>query len=119
LNDLGIPVAKVSCEYNSLSYHSQVGSPIELELGRGSKPVLNSASTHISSKIPDNACIRSFNHRDITLTIEISLVQHAQRFMKMKALLDSGANAIYINKAYAQKMKLPLTLLADPIPVYN
>jgi predicted aspartyl protease len=39
--------------------------------------------------------------------------------MKMKALLDSGANAIYIDKAYAQKMKLPLTLLADPIPVYN
>jgi hypothetical protein len=39
--------------------------------------------------------------------------------MKMKALLDSGANAIYIDKAYAQKMKLPLTLLANPIPVYN
>jgi hypothetical protein len=39
--------------------------------------------------------------------------------MKMKALLDSRANAIYIDKAYAHKMKLPLTLLADPIPVYN
>jgi hypothetical protein len=39
--------------------------------------------------------------------------------MKMKALLDSRANAIYIDKAYAQKMKLPLILLADPIPVYN
>jgi hypothetical protein len=37
----------------------------------------------------------------------------------MKALLDSGANAIYIDKVYAQKMKLPLTLLSDPIPVYN
>jgi hypothetical protein len=34
--------------------------------------------------------------------------------MKMKALLDSGANAIYIDKAYSQKMKLPLTLLANP-----
>jgi predicted aspartyl protease len=39
--------------------------------------------------------------------------------MKMKALLDSGANAIYIDKAYAQKMKLPLTLLSDPKLVYN
>jgi predicted aspartyl protease len=39
--------------------------------------------------------------------------------MKMKALLDSGANGIYVDKAYAQKMKLPLTLLANPIPVYN
>jgi hypothetical protein len=117
LNGLGVPVAKVSCEYNSLNYHSQVGSPIELELGRGSKPVLDSASTHTSSKTPDNARICSFNHRDITLTIEISPVRHAQHFMKMKALLDSGANAI--DKAYAQKMKLPLILLSDPKPVYN
>jgi hypothetical protein len=96
-----------------------VGSPIELELGWGSKPVLDSAFTHTSSSIPDNARIHSFSNHDITLTIEIFPVQHAQRFMKMKALLDSGANAIYIDKAYAQKMKLPLTLLADPIPVYN
>jgi hypothetical protein len=119
LNGLGVPVAKVSCEYNSLNYHSQVGSPIELELGRGSKPVLDSASTHTSSSIPDNARIRSFSNRDITLTIEISPLRHTLRFMKMKALLDSGANAIYIDKAYAPKMKPPLTLLADLIPVYN
>jgi hypothetical protein len=118
LNDLGVLVAKVSREYNSPNYHSQVGSPIELELGRGSKLVLDSASTHTSSSIPDNARIHSFSNHDITLTIEISPVRHAQCFMKMKALLDSGANAIYIDKAYAQKMKLPLTLLADPIPVY-
>jgi hypothetical protein len=117
LNSLGVPVAKVSCEYNRLNYHSQVGSPIELELGRGSKPVLDSTSTHTSRKIPDNARIRSFNHRGITLTIEISPVRHTQHFIKIEALLDSGANAIYIDKAYAQKMKLPLTLLADPIPV--
>ena len=39
--------------------------------------------------------------------------------MKTKALLDSGANTIYIDKAYAQKMKLPLTPLSHPVPVYN
>ena len=39
--------------------------------------------------------------------------------MKTKALLDSGANTIYIDKAYAQKMKLPLTPLSNPVPVYN
>jgi hypothetical protein len=119
LNGLGVPVAKVSCEYNSRNYHSQVGSPIELEPGQGSKPELDSASTHTSSKIPDNAHIRLFNHQDITLTIEISPVRHAQCFMKMKALLDSGANAIYIDKAYAQKMKLPLILPTNPILVYS
>jgi hypothetical protein len=81
--------------------------------------MLDSASTHISRKIPDNARIHSFSNRDITLTMEIFPVRHAQHFIEMKALLDSGANAIYIDKAYAQKMKLPLTLLADLIPVYN
>jgi hypothetical protein len=39
--------------------------------------------------------------------------------MTLKALLDSGANLIYIDKAYAQKMRPPLTLLTNPIPVYN
>jgi hypothetical protein len=39
--------------------------------------------------------------------------------MKMKALFDSRVNALYIDKAYAQKMKLPLILLADLIRVYN
>ena len=39
--------------------------------------------------------------------------------MKTKALLDSGANTIYIDKAYAQRMKLPLTPLSNPVPVYN
>ena len=53
------------------------------------------------------------------LTIEISPSRHAQHFMKTKTLLDSGANAIYIDKAYAQKMKLPLNLLSNPILVYN
>jgi hypothetical protein len=96
-----------------------VGSPIELELGQGCKLVLDSTSTHISSLMPDNAHICSFSNCNTTLTIEISPVRYAQRFMKMKALLDSGANAIYIDKAYTQKMKLPLTLLADPIPLYN
>ena len=55
----------------------------------------------------------------ITLTIEISPSRHTQCFMKTEALLDSGANTIYIDKAYAQKMKLPLTPLSNPVPVYN
>ena len=96
-----------------------MGSPIELELGWGSKPVLNSAYTHTSSSIPDNTHICSFSNQDITLTIEISPSYHTQRFMKTKALLNSGANTIYIDKAYAQKMKLPLTPLSNPVPVYN
>ena len=119
MNDLGVPVAKVSSEYHSLNYHSQVGSPIELELGWGSKPVLNSTYTYTSSSIPDNAHICSFSNRDITLTIEISPSHHTQRSIKTKALLNSRANTIYIDKAYAQKMKHPLTPLSNPVAVYN
>ena len=119
MNGLGVPVANVSSGYHSLNYHSRVGPPIELELGQGFKPVLNSAYTHTPSSIPDNAHIYSFSNQDITLTIEISPSHHTQRFMKTKALLDSGANTIYIDKAYAPKMKLPLTLLSNPVPVYN
>ena len=51
--------------------------------------------------------------------MKISPSCHTQHFMKTKALLDSGANTIYIDKAYAQRMKLPLTLLSNPVPVYN
>ena len=119
MNSLGVLVAKVSSEYHSLNYHSRVGSPLELELGQGSKLVLNSAYTHTSSSIPDNAHIHSFSNRDITLTIEISPSRDTQCFMKTKALLDSRANTIYIDKAYAQKMKLPLTPLSNPVLVYN
>ena len=53
------------------------------------------------------------------MTIEISPSRHTQCFMKTKALLDSGANTIYIDKAYAQKTKLPLTPLSNPVPVNN
>ena len=119
MNSLSVLVAKVSSEYHSLNYHSQVGSLIELELGWGSKLVLNSAYTHTSSSIPDDAHIRSFSNQDITLTIEISPSRNTQLFMKTKALLDSGANTKYIDKAHAQRMKLPLTPLSNPVLVYN
>ena len=53
------------------------------------------------------------------MTIEISPSCHTECFMKTKALLNSRANTIYIDKAYAQKIKLPLTPLSNPVPVYN
>ena len=55
-----------------------------------------------------------YKHRDVRVS-----TSHTQRFMKTKALLDSRANTIYIDKTFAQKMKLPLTPLSNPVLVYN
>ena len=96
LNGLGVQVADRSNSPSSLNYSCQVGSPIELELGRGSKPVLDSAYSQ-SCSIPDNARIRSLNTREITLPIEIAPLRHHDHLMCIKALLDSGANTIYID----------------------
>ena len=35
------------------------------------------------------------------------------------ALLDSGANTIFIDKTWAETHKVPLIPLRNPIPVYN
>ena len=40
-------------------------------------------------------------------------------FTKLDMLLDIGANAIFIDKAWAEKHKVLLTPLWNPIPVYN
>jgi transposase InsO family protein len=96
-----------------------MGSPIDLELGRGSKPVLNSILPSTPSKIPDLVRIRSINPREITLQINIAPIQHRTRFAKVRALLDSGASTIYIDRTFALKVKLPLLPMATPIPVYN
>jgi hypothetical protein len=53
-----------------------MGSPIDLELGRDSKPVLNSILPSTPSKIPDLVRIRSLNPREITLQINIAPIQH-------------------------------------------
>ncbi len=118
MNGLGVQVADRSNSPSSLNYSCQVGSPIELELGRGSKPVLDSTYSQ-SCSIPDNARIRSLNPREITLPIEIAPLRYRDHLMRTKALLDSGANTIYIDRSYAQKIRLPLTPLPNPLPVYN
>ena len=42
-----------------------------------------------------------------------------QNFMKTEALLDSGANTIFIDKTWAETHEVPLIPLRNPIPVYN
>jgi hypothetical protein len=96
-----------------------MGSQIELELGQGSKPVLNSILSFTLSKTTDHVQIHSINPQEITLQINIASIQHQTCFSKVKALLDSRASTMYIiDQTFALKIKLPLQSMAA-ILVYN
>ena len=55
----------------------------------------------------------------VCLSIQIAPASSQHDFTKIKALLDSDANTIFIDKIWAEKHKVPLTPLQNPIPVYN
>ena len=57
--------------------------------------------------------------REICLSIQITLASSQNDFTKLDTLLDLGANAIFIDKTWAEKHKMPLMPLWNPIPVYN
>ena len=84
------------------------GSPSGL--GRDVKPVLNSSTKNKnSSEIPDDAYVRSVRPaREINLSIRIAPFTQRQNFTQTDALLDSGANTIFIDKTWAETHKVPL-----------
>ena len=49
--------------------------------------------------------------QEICLSIQIALASSRNDFTKLDMLLDSGANAIFIDKTWAEKHKVPLTPL--------
>ena len=85
--------------------------------------MLNSSfQTHkkIEDKIPEETRkTRSLkSDKEIVLKIDISL-KGKEPFISAEALLDSGANVIFIDKKWARDKNIPLTLLRNPIPVFN
>ena len=52
------------------------------------------------------------------MKIEISL-KGKKSFISTEALLDSGANVIFIDRKWARNKNIPLTLLQNPIPMFN
>ena len=100
---------------NRISNSLSEGSPSGL--GRDDKPVLNSSN---KKEIPDNAYVRSVRPaREINQSIRIASFTQRQNFTQTDALLDSGANTIFIDKTWAETHKIPLIPLRNPIPVYN
>ena len=100
----------------------QEASSACLEHGQGFSPVLDSSSqTHkkIEDEIPKERITRSIkSDKEIILKIEIFL-KGKKSFISAKALLDSGANVIFIDQKWARDKNIPLTLLQNPIPVFN
>ena len=82
----------------------------------------SSFQTHkkIEDEIPEEARrTRSIkSDKEIVLKIDIS-PKGKKPFISAEALLDSGANIIFIDKKWARDKNIPLTLLRNPIPMFN
>ena len=58
------------------------------------------------------------SNKEIVLKIEIS-IKGKKFFISAEALLDSGANIIFIDQKWARYKNIPLILLWNPIPMFN
>ena len=101
-----------------LSY-SQTGFLTGSELGWDSKPALNSVYTPVEIPEPPRRILDCNMHRDIVLKLNIAPVRQNCCFSRIEALLNSGANTIFIDRKWAWVRKILLLLLPNPIPVHN
>ena len=86
----------------------------EKKLGRGIIPVLNSSNKNqknYKEEFPD-ICIQNIKiKKEILMTISVSSSSQKEDVTKVEVLLDSGANVIFIDRAFAAKARLPFTPL--------
>ena len=93
---------------------------------RGSNPVLHSVNKtqkqvlfpSTANQIPENIYTRCIN-QDQELLMDVGIASKSREFQIIPALLDSGANATFIDKAVAYRLGLMLEALANPIHVFN
>ena len=97
-----------------------------LKRGRGSNPVLHSINKtqkqvlfpSIADQIPENIYTRRIN-QDRELLMDVGIASKTHKFQTIPALLDSRANATFIDKAVAKRLGLTLEALANPIRIFN
>ena len=100
----------------------QTASSARPKRGRGSNPVLHSVNKtqkqvlfpSIADQIPENIYTRRINH-DQELLLDVGVASKSHEFQIIPALLDSGANATFIDKAVADRLGLTLEALTNPI----
>ena len=94
--------------------------------GRGINPVLHSINKtqkqvlfpSIADQIPENIYTRQIN-QDRELFMDVGVASKSHEFQIIPALLDSGANTTFIDKAVAERLGLMLEALANPIHIFN
>ena len=94
--------------------------------GRGSNPVLHSVNKtqkqvlfpSIADQIPENIYTCCIN-QDQELLMDVGIASKSHKFQIIPALLDSGANTTFIDKAVANRLGLTLEALSNPIHVFN
>ena len=98
-----------------------------LKHSRGSNPVLNSINktqrqvlfSPIANQIPENIYTQYINQNwELLLGVGVA-AQKTRNFHVVSALLDSGANTIFIDKGVAEWLGLMLEALDNPIHVFN
>ena len=116
LIDLGDQSHSHSVHMTSSLTNSQTGSSTGSELGWDSKPVLNSIYTPTPIETPEPQRILNCNmHRDIVLKLNIAPVKQNCCFSIIEALLDSGANTVFIAQKWAHIRKIPLLPLPNQV----
>ena len=116
--------------YVSRFWTEQTASSASLKRGSSSDAVLHSinkthkkeiisSSPSIADQIPETIYTHRIN-QDCKLLIDIGVaVQHSQDYAVIPVLLDSRANATFIDTSVAEWLGLPLEPLANPIGVFN
>ena len=104
----------------------QMASSARPKRSRGSNPVLHSVNKtqkqvlfpSIADQIPENIYTQRIN-QDRELLMDVGITSRSKEFQVIPALLDSGANSTFIDKAVTEQMGLTLEALANPICVFN
>lgn len=107
------------------------GGPSASQKFGGRSPVLNSPlqkQKNISptqkatpaDTIPERIIVRNLRSKhEIRMDITIAPKTDKTHRVSLQALLDSGANGIFIDRTWAQEQKVPMERLSKPIPVFN
>ena len=119
-----IEESKDSTDNKNISNSTLLSEGSPSGLTRDAKPGLNSSTknnkNNTKEEIPEDAFVHSIRPtQEICLPIQIALASSRNNFTKLDTLLDLGANTIFIDKTWAEKHKVPLMPIQNPIPVYN
>ena len=104
----------------------QTASSARPKRGRGPNPVLHSVNKtqkqvlfpSIANQIPESIYTCRIN-QDRELLMDVGIASKSHEFQIIPALLDSGANTTFIDKAVADRLGLTLEALTNPIRVFN